>query len=124
MYDNYHYPAGADTPSAPWNEVETPEHEFDVNISQTLERTATVVTNDYEFISECDEEGCYEEHNTNCTDWNEVLKDNDIPTPLRLIEILKEVLEGGAIYINERETKHLIEECNEWTAIDTYIEEI
>lgn len=124
MYDNYHYPAGADTPSAPWNEVETPEHEFDVNISQTLERNATVVTNDYEFISECDEEGCYEEHNTNCTDWKEVLKDNDIPTPLRLIEILKEVLEGGAIYINERETKHIIDECNEWTAVETYTEEV
>lgn len=123
MYDNYHYPAGADTPSAPWNEAETPEHEFDVNISQTLVREATVATNDYEYIFDYDKEGCYEEHNTDSTDWDEVLKDNDIPTPLKLIKILKEVLEGGAIYINERVTKHLIEECDEWTETETYIEE-
>ena len=33
--------------SAPWNEKETPEKEFEVCITQTLSKTVKVTTNDY-----------------------------------------------------------------------------
>ena len=46
MYDNYNYPPGADTPDAPWNEVAPPEIEAEVNISFTLERIATITTDE------------------------------------------------------------------------------
>ena len=122
MYDNFiPVSRGAETPDY----KENPKETFEVEVMQTMQRHASVKTNDYYTELDYDEDGrrC-DNILTDETDWKEVLKDNDIPTPLRLIEILKEVLEGGAIYINERETKHLIEECKEWTAVETYIEEV
>lgn len=46
MYDNYNYPPGADTPDAPWNKPEPPEIEAEVNMSFTVERIATITTNE------------------------------------------------------------------------------
>ena len=45
MYDNYNYPMGADTPDAPWNEVEPPELDFNVEAIVSLSRSAVVTTN-------------------------------------------------------------------------------
>ena len=46
MYDNYNYPPGADTPDAPWNEVVPPEIEAEITVSITLERIATITTDE------------------------------------------------------------------------------
>lgn len=46
MYDNYNYPPGADTPNAPWNQVEPPEIEAEVYMSFTVERIATITTDE------------------------------------------------------------------------------
>ena len=47
MYNNYDYPAGADTPDAPWNEVDLPEKAFDIWYSTCMSRNADITTNDY-----------------------------------------------------------------------------
>ena len=46
MYDNYNYPPGADTPDAPWNEPVTPEIDAEITVSTTLERIATITTDE------------------------------------------------------------------------------
>lgn len=47
MYDNYNYPMGADTPSAPWNQVEVEPKEIEVTVSITLSKTVKIEVNDY-----------------------------------------------------------------------------
>lgn len=41
------YPIGADTPDAPWNQVENPEREVEVTISITLSKTVKIKVKDY-----------------------------------------------------------------------------
>lgn len=62
MYDNYNYPAGADTPDAPWNQQEPTEKVFDLEVGYILTKTAQVSSVDYEggYI-DYDEDGAYEE---------------------------------------------------------------
>ena len=48
--DNYNYPAGADTPDAPWNQSDLPEKEIEVLVSITLSKTVKVKVSDYEII--------------------------------------------------------------------------
>ena len=73
--DNYP-PGAANDPNAPYNEVEVPEADFEVTCSQSLSRTATVTTTDYNpgaygYDCEPDGEGGY------CTfSWHE---DDDTP---------------------------------------------
>lgn len=64
MYNNWDYPAGADTPDAPWNEKELPEREFDVAVSYSISREAKVTTNDYDG-GEYDEDGIWWAGNLN-----------------------------------------------------------
>lgn len=45
--DNYNYPMGADTPDAPWNQVDSPEREVEVLVSITLSKTFKVKVSDY-----------------------------------------------------------------------------
>lgn len=54
------YPIGADTPNAPWNQVENPEREVEVTISITLSKTVKIKVKDYEIVdSGRDEDGEY-----------------------------------------------------------------
>lgn len=54
------YPIGADTPDAPWNQVENPEREVEVTISITLSKTVKIKVNDYKIVdSGKDEDGEY-----------------------------------------------------------------
>ena len=54
------YPIGADTPDAPWNQVENPEREVEVTISITLSKTVKIKVKDYEIVdSGKDEDGEY-----------------------------------------------------------------
>lgn len=58
--DNYNYPVGSDTSSAPWNQVDLPEKEIEVLVSVTLSKTVKVRVSDYK-IADCgkDEDGDY-----------------------------------------------------------------
>ena len=58
--DNYNYPMGADTPDAPWNQVDNPEKEIEVLVSITLSKTFKVKVSDYTITdSGKDEDGEY-----------------------------------------------------------------
>ena len=125
MYDNYSYPAGADTPLAPWNQSDPKERDFEVTVSQTLSKTVTVITNDYydEVIEE--KHNDLVEHNidTTDTDWEQAYHENDYHTPEQLILLFKRYLEaelGGKQDIPKSPSylKHLIKECEDWCEDD------
>ena len=60
MYNNYDYPMGADTPDAPWNQVDNPKREIEVTVSVTLSKTVKIKVSDYEITdSGKDEDGEY-----------------------------------------------------------------
>lgn len=124
--DNYNYPWGADNASAPWNQVDTPEREFNVLISQTLSKQTTVETNDIVIQAENDE-GFYNEIiDTSDTDWKKAYGDYGRYTPLELIEAFKELLQENLPNPKEdpkkyRKYKYLIEECEGWIEDDIEI---
>lgn len=47
MYNNYYYPAGADTPDAPWNQPDPEEKNFNVSVSCSLSKDTDVTTDDW-----------------------------------------------------------------------------
>lgn len=123
MIESGYYPPGAEfDPDAPYNQKELPEREFEVTISQTLSKTITIFTNDYNLEADCDEDGCYEVCDTSDTNWKEAYEDN-LHTPAQLIKILKLVLEEnkkkGIVFKTEGFTNDLIEECENW-CVDDY----
>jgi hypothetical protein len=143
MYDNYNYPAGADTPDAPWNQVDVPEKEFDVTCSQSLSRTAVVTTNNYTpgasgvDYEPDDEGGCcacgwQDPDDTSDTNWGDEYDACGYKTPLQLIQILRDYLGRDLDRVDiiaeetnqnkaflERKLKHLIEECDCWQDDET-----
>ena len=57
------YPMGANTPNAPWNQVDSPEREIEVTVSVTLSKTVRISVSDYEITdSGKDEDGEYFEN--------------------------------------------------------------
>ena len=143
---DYYAPGSYSDPSAPWNEVDVPEKEFDVICSQSLSRTATVWTNnyipgasgvDYEPDDEggCVAVGWQDDDDTSDTCWGDEYKSNGYKTPLELIGLLKEYLEKDLrdlqrdMLPNDRSykatksrmLKGLIEECECWTEDETEI---
>ena len=48
MYDNYNYPAGADNPSAPWNQPIPEPIEIPITISICMSKEIYVQTQNYE----------------------------------------------------------------------------
>ena len=144
------YPAGAyRDSSAPYNQSDIPEEEFEVTCSQSLSRTATVWTSNYipgasGVDYEPDDEGGYcasswhDPNDTSDTNWAEEYKSNGYKTPLQLIQMLREYLEKDLRDIQKdmlpndrsfkatkaRQLKGLIEECDCWSEDETeYIEE-
>lgn len=140
MIESGYFPAGAEfDPSAPYNQSDPEEKEFDVTCSQSLSKTVTVTTNnyipgasgvDYEPDGEggCSAVGWHDPDDTSDTNWADEYHDNDHYTPLQLIELFKKHLENElnrmAEVKNEKWIKHLIEECSDWIEDDTeYVED-
>ena len=101
---DYYAPGSYNDPSAPWNEVDVPEKEFDVICSQSLSRTATVWTNNYipgasGVDYEPDDEGGYcacgwqDDDDTSDTCWGDEYKTTKIL--LRRIDPGTVLLYGG-----------------------------
>ena len=55
--NNYDYPMGADTSSAPWNQKDNPEMEIEVTVSVTLSKSFSIRVKDYKVIEEESEDG-------------------------------------------------------------------
>ena len=145
MRESGYYPPGAEfDPSAPWNQSDIPEKDFDVTCSQSLSRTAIVTTNNYipgasGVDYEPDDEGGYcacgwhDDDDTSDTDWAKEYESNGYKTPLQLIQMLREYLEKDLRDIQKdmlpndrsfkatkaRQLKGLIEECNGWADDET-----
>lgn len=125
MYDNDNYPAGADTPSAPWNDTPVPVRVFNVCISQSISKTTTVFTDNY--IPQPDEEMGCTFADTSDTNWLDEYHDNDHYTPAQLIVLFKMCLEDlqatGVTWKSPDYMEHLIEECGDWEEDETEIVE-
>lgn len=125
MHDNYNYPPGADNEYAPWNIEDNPSTEFEVTISQTISKTTIVSTNDYikgGYFAEREWDGdgyctltCVEPDDTSNTDWEKAYREYN-KTPLELIKLLKDILEGKIDIdsINKPSKEILIEDCSNW----------
>ena len=125
MYDNYNYPAGADTPDAPWNEPSTPEKEFDVEVSFVMRKVVTVTTDDYTL--ECDDEDGSTYENTENTDWNKAYNNSRHTIQELLHELENYVKEdikrhqGNVTKVNK--LNRLLEDCEQWEVEDISYEQ-
>lgn len=126
MKESDYYPAGAwNDQSAPYNQPEPQEMDFDVNVHTTLQKDAKIRTNNY--IPEFDEEDGRTYPNTDDTNWIDAYKEYN-HTPLELIQLFKECLE----YLQENNIKWasrkryfikgLIEECDGWNEEEFEVE--
>ena len=111
------YPAGAyRDPSAPYNQVEVPEREFDVCVSQSLSKSTSIYTQDYQ--PEYDEETGHTDADTTNTDWKKAYQ-NVAMTPLDIInaagKLAKAFLEEGKTRVEGIYLKSLVEECKDWS---------
>ena len=128
MHESGWYAPGTEfRKDAPWNQVDTPEKDFELTVSQTLSKTVDVCTNDY--CPEYEEETGHTYANTENTIWSKVYAE-DHYTPLQLIQMFKETLESqlkswegmeetpsGKREV--RKIEHLIEECSYWNEDET-----
>lgn len=111
--------------AAPFNEEVIPDREFDVICSQTLSKSMTVTTNNYQ--PEFDEEDGRTYANTEDTDWSEAFANSGGYTPLELIQLFGQILESffkcGIVFKTPKYTQDLINECKGWQNDDTEIME-
>lgn len=113
MRESGYYPPGAEfDPNAPYNQVDNPEEEFKVTVSQSLSKTVTVFTSNYDLETDYDDGDCYRNCDTSDTHWEDAYAE-DHYTPLQLIWFLKRLLEDNEP-ISDNLKKHLIEECDNW----------
>ena len=127
MIESGYYPPGAEfDPNAPYNEPVIPERDFEVMISQTMSRTVTVTTDDYQ--PEFDEEDGNTYTNTENTDWKKVYENCDFKLQDLLSElkqyVLKDMEGTGPNTGKGRLLKRLLAACDGWIEDEyTVIEE-
>lgn len=126
MYNNYDYPAGADTPAAPWNERMPEVRNFEVCVSQTISKTSHVETADFTDGIEEDEMGKHYFIDTEGTDWKRAYANNNHYTPLQLLEefqhYLEESMADTQMSSGEKiKREHLIRELKGWVDDETVI---
>lgn len=121
MRDRDYYPPGAyDDPNAPYNQIDPPEKEFNLTVSQTLSKSIEVVTDNY--IPECDyETGCIYA-NTSETDWYGIYEEEQYNI-LELLGHLQTFAEKELENVSPnsgrgRELQRIIESCKDWTVDD------
>ena len=114
--DNYNYPMGSDTSSAPWNQVEYPEKEIEVTVSITLSKTLKINVDDYEVYEEEDEDGHYEVVNFDNCDLIKAVEEQYV-LPQNLAQFTKNIfnedLDLKAVGM-PRYLKNAIIDCKDW----------
>ncbi len=100
---------------APWNEPVIPERSFKVCTSQTLSKSASVHTQDYE----PENEDGYVCANTEDTDWKTAYL-NEHLSPLDIIKQAQSIAESfmniGVTHIFGCNMQNLVKECMNWTS--------
>ena len=119
-------PGAANDPSAPYNEVEVPDMEFDVTISMSLSKTVKCSTNKYNpVVIDEPHNRLHEEYpDTSDTPWGEVYGDNHKTIPELLSELKKYIQKDLDNLISDdskpdkafhrRRLEHLMLECDDW----------
>ena len=126
MYDNYNYPAGADTPDAPWNQSEPDDKDFLVDVEYVLQKKAVKVTTD-DYSPEFDEETGHVDANTEDTDWENAYENSHYTIPELLSELESYIKKDLARYkgsqTKERILNEMLRDCQGWEMYDkSYIE--
>lgn len=116
MREEDYYPAGAyDDPRAPYNEIEIPEKDFEVTISQELYKEGVCVTTDDYLLEYCHEDG-HTYTDTSETDWKSAYNEEHY-TALELIDklmhICNEELSFGKL-VTDFDLVKLLDECKGW----------
>lgn len=127
MYDNYNYPMGADTPSAPWNEECTPEREFDIVVEQTMSFKGEVFTSNY--TPYLDDEDGYVGYDTFDTPWSEIFAEQHYSIK-ELLAMLKQYAQDELSVYDEMyeagdrghgakraQLKSVISDCDQWECV-------
>lgn len=128
MYNNYDYPLGADTPLAPWNQVENCEIERDCNVTETITRNVMLSTTDYIAEKDWDDElGKCVSVDTSDTDWAAEYSNQEY-TVLELIDKLKAYVEVDIKNTSPntgkgRELQRLLSACSGWEQVESEVEE-
>lgn len=126
MYDNYNYPPGADTPDAPWNQVELEPIDVDVVAEVTLVHNTKVSTTNYNAYT--DEEGyCDEGLHDSYQDIEEYYKEQHKSIPDLLDELAKyikgELAGGNLSHRRRQELELMLEDCLGWEVGNIEIED-
>lgn len=114
MYDNYNYPPGSDTPDAPWNQVDPPEVDFNVEAIVNLSRTAVVTTNrvymDDDVMRICEDCGAGGAYKDNYADIPELLGE--------LVKYIDGELQGDISHKRKWELQRLRDSATGWQVDD------
>jgi len=127
MYDNYNYPLGADTPDAPWNQVELDPIDVNVVAEVTLVHNTKVATINYVAYTD-EEDGSYnEELNDGYQDIEEYYKEHHKSIPDLLDELAKyikgELAGGNLSHQRRQELECMLEDCEGWEVGNIEIED-
>lgn len=119
MYDNYNYPAGADTPDAPWNQIEIPEIEVKSDVMVSVVREGVpVITDNYTR----DEDGIDVMQEYLTDDYEN--GHHDIPELLgELAKYINGELAGGVTGDRRRQLLGMLADCAGWRTEMTSIED-
>ena len=119
-HSNYPLMSQSQWNAAPFNEVRIPEREFEVTISQTLSRTATITTDDYQ--PEYDEEDGNTYANTENTDWQKAYENSDFKIQDLLGElkgyVQSDLAMTGSNTGKGRYLQRLLNACDGWVEDD------
>lgn len=127
LKSNSNYPpmSQSEWDNAPWNQVDPPEMDFDVNCSFTVDKVVTITTDNY--IPDGD--GYEIDPDTSELDWADEYADNGYLTIPELLAELKKYVEKDMGRIKDknshkyRRLKMLSEECDGWQITNSEFEE-
>jgi len=122
MYDNYHYPMGADTPDAPWNQIDPEPVTRECEVTVVMSKKMDIDTIDYYIDDEDGYPRIEPMHN-----WTEDYRNqyNGIQGLLgKLIEYIDKDLQRDNLASDQRqELKFLRDEAAGWDIDDLDINE-
>lgn len=124
MYDNYNYPAGADTPDAPWNQSEPEDKEFLVDVEYILQKkNVKVTTKDYRPEVVINDEEIVEPLDTSDTNWENAYEESGHLTIQELLNELKEYVKADMQTCSPNTCKgaylkRVLEDCDGWELYD------
>lgn len=128
MRDRDYYPEGSyNDPNAPYNEVDVPEREFEVNVSVTLHKDFDKVTTD-DYTPEFDDEDGRVYANTEDTDWNKAYECQHKSITDMLLILKKYVEKDIEEYKKQgkrvpQSLTDLLDDCTDWEQEDIDVTE-